>query len=59
MYAVPYDTETEVGVTKAFPLGRRVHQQRQALRAGQLEDRHKVLLDTPEAGMVWEPGEEV
>ncbi|MFD0355238.1 Helicase associated domain protein [Streptomyces sp. NPDC127110] len=58
MYAVPYDTETEVGVTKAFPLGRWVHQQRKALRAGELEDRRKVLLDAPEAGMVWEPGEE-
>ncbi|MFE3270920.1 Helicase associated domain protein [Streptomyces sp. NPDC059215] len=58
LYAVPYDTETEVGVTKGFPLGRWVHQQRKALRAGELEDRRKVLLDTPEAGMVWEPGEE-
>ncbi|MEV5645743.1 Helicase associated domain protein [Streptomyces flaveolus] len=58
LYAVPYDTETEVGVTKAFPLGRWVHQQRKALRAGELEPRRKKLLDTPEAGMVWEPGEE-
>ncbi|MFE0606703.1 Helicase associated domain protein [Streptomyces sp. NPDC058892] len=58
LHAVPYDTETEVGVTKAFPLGRWVHQQRKALRAGELEDRRKRLLDTPEAGMVWEPGEE-
>ncbi|EFL19406.1 predicted protein [Streptomyces sp. C] len=58
LYAVPYDTETEVGVTKALPLGRWVHQQRKALRAGELEDRRKVLLDAPEAGMVWEPGEE-
>ncbi|MFD7630490.1 Helicase associated domain protein [Streptomyces sp. NPDC059851] len=58
LYAVPYDTETEVGITKAFPLGRWVHQQRKALRAGELEDRRKVLLDAPEAGMVWEPGEE-
>ncbi len=57
LYAVPYDTETEVGVTKDFPLGRWVHQQRKALRAGELEDRRKTLLDTPEAGMVWEPGE--
>ncbi|WP_454340479.1 helicase associated domain-containing protein, partial [Streptomyces albogriseolus] len=47
-----------VGVTKAFPLGRWVHQQRKALRAGELEDRRKTLLDAPEAGMVWEPGEE-
>ncbi len=58
LYAVPYDTETEVGVTKDFPLGRWVHQQRKALRAGELEERRKTLLDTPEAGMVWEPGEE-
>ncbi|MFF7954083.1 DEAD/DEAH box helicase [Streptomyces griseorubiginosus] len=58
VYAVPYDVEVEVGVTKGFPLGRWVHQQRKALRAGELEDRRKVLLDAPEAGMVWEPGEE-
>ncbi|MFG2977787.1 Helicase associated domain protein [Streptomyces sp. NPDC048331] len=58
LYAVPYDVEVEVGVTKAFPLGRWVHQQRKALRAGELEDRRKTLLDAPEAGMVWEPGEE-
>ncbi|MFD8977885.1 Helicase associated domain protein [Streptomyces sp. NPDC059593] len=58
VHAVPYDTETAVGVTKDFPLGRWVHQQRKALRAGELEDRRKVLLDAPEAGMVWEPGEE-
>ncbi|MCL6737398.1 DEAD/DEAH box helicase [Streptomyces neyagawaensis] len=58
LYAVPYDTETEVGVTNAFPLGRWVHQQRKALRAGELEERRKQLLDAPEAGMVWEPGEE-
>ncbi|MFJ6650611.1 Helicase associated domain protein [Streptomyces sp. NPDC091290] len=58
LYAVPYDVETEVGATKAFPLGRWVHQQRKALRAGELEERRKVLLDAPEAGMVWEPGEE-
>ncbi|MFB6514107.1 Helicase associated domain protein [Streptomyces virginiae] len=58
LHAVPYDVEVEVGVTKAFPLGRWVHQQRKALRAGELEDRRKVLLDAPEAGMVWEPGEE-
>ncbi|MFD3329589.1 Helicase associated domain protein [Streptomyces sp. NPDC058701] len=56
--AVPYDVEVEVGVTKGFPLGRWVHQQRKALRAGELEDRRKTLLDAPEAGMVWEPGEE-
>ncbi|MDX2389577.1 Helicase associated domain protein [Streptomyces sp. DK15] len=58
LYAVPYDVEVEVGVTKAFPLGRWVHQQRKALRAGEMEDRRKTLLDAPEAGMVWEPGEE-
>ncbi|MFF9063565.1 Helicase associated domain protein [Streptomyces sp. NPDC014882] len=58
VYAVPYDVEVEVGATKAFPLGRWVHQQRKALRAGELEDRRKVLLEAPEAGMVWEPGEE-
>ncbi|MEW2136647.1 Helicase associated domain protein [Streptomyces sp. NPDC005409] len=58
LHAVPYDTETQVGVTKDFPLGRWVHQQRKALRTGELEDRRKELLDAPEAGMVWEPGEE-
>nr|WSS66795.1 Helicase associated domain protein [Streptomyces sp. NBC_01177] len=58
LHAVPYDTETTVGVTKDFPLGRWVHQQRKALRAGELEERRKTLLDAPEAGMVWEPGEE-
>ncbi|MFE4692055.1 Helicase associated domain protein [Streptomyces sp. NPDC056749] len=59
VHAVPYDVEVEVGVTKDFPLGRWVHQQRKALRAGELEERRKTLLDAPEAGMVWEPGEEV
>jgi superfamily II DNA or RNA helicase len=58
LYAVPYDVEVEVGATKSFPLGRWVHQQRKALRAGELEERRKTLLDLPEAGMVWEPGEE-
>jgi hypothetical protein len=58
LYAVPYDTESQVGATKSFPLGRWVHQQRKALRAGELEPRRKTLLDAPEAGMVWEPGEE-
>ncbi|WP_332881075.1 Helicase associated domain protein (plasmid) [Streptomyces sp. NBC_00513] len=58
IHAVPYDTEVELGVTKDFPLGRWVHQQRKALRAGELEERRKTLLDAPEAGMVWEPGEE-
>ncbi|MGA5198715.1 Helicase associated domain protein [Streptomyces exfoliatus] len=58
LYAIPYDVEVEVGVTKAFPLGRWIHQQRKALRAGELQERRKTLLDAPEAGMVWEPGEE-
>ncbi|MEV6503410.1 DEAD/DEAH box helicase [Streptomyces prunicolor] len=58
VYAVPYDVEVEVGVTKDFPLGRWVHQQRKALRVGELEERRKTLLDAPEAGMVWEPVEE-
>lgn len=58
VHAVPYDVEVGVGVTKSFPLGRWVHQQRKALRAGELEERRKTLLDAPEAGMVWEPGEE-
>ncbi|MFJ2264412.1 Helicase associated domain protein [Streptomyces sp. NPDC087844] len=58
LYAVPYDVEVEVGATKAFPLGRWVHQQRKALRASELEERRQTLLDAPEAGMVWEPGEE-
>lgn len=58
VHAVPYDVEVEVGVTKDFPLGRWIHQQRKTLRAGELEERRKVLLDAPEAGMVWEPGEE-
>ena len=58
LYAVPYDVETTVGATKSFPLGRWVHQQRKALRAGELEPRRKKLLDAPEAGMVWEPVEE-
>ncbi|MGW3932796.1 Helicase associated domain protein [Streptomyces microflavus] len=58
VHAVPYDTEVEVGVTKNFPLGRWVHQQRKSLRAGELDPHRKELLDAPEAGMVWEPGEE-
>ncbi|WP_326623882.1 MULTISPECIES: DEAD/DEAH box helicase [unclassified Streptomyces] len=58
LHAIPYDTATTVGVTTDFPLGRWVHQQRKALRAGELEERRKKLLDSPEAGMVWEPGEE-
>ncbi|MDX3488163.1 DEAD/DEAH box helicase [Streptomyces sp. ID05-18] len=58
VHAVPYDAEVEVGATKSFPLGRWVHQQRKALRAGDLDPHRKELLDAPEAGMVWEPGEE-
>ncbi|WAE70659.1 Helicase associated domain protein (plasmid) [Streptomyces cavourensis] len=58
VHAVPYEVEVEVGVTKSFPLGRWVHQQRKALRAGELDPHRKELLDAPEAGMVWEPGEE-
>jgi superfamily II DNA or RNA helicase len=58
LYAVPYDVEVEVGVTKDFPLGRWVHQQRKALRTGELDPHRKELLDAPEAGMVWEPSEE-
>ncbi|GGX42167.1 helicase [Streptomyces chryseus] len=56
LHAVPYDVETEVGVTKDYPLGRWVHQQRKALRAGELDPHRKELLN--EAGMVWEPGDE-
>ncbi|MBT2429630.1 Helicase associated domain protein [Streptomyces sp. ISL-112] len=56
LHAVPYDVETEAGTTKAFPLGRWVHQQRKALRAGELDPHRKNLLD--DAGMVWEPGDE-
>ncbi|MCX4920222.1 helicase associated domain-containing protein [Streptomyces sp. NBC_00687] len=55
---MPYDLEVRVGVTKDFRLGRWVHRQRKALRAGELEERRKTLLDAPEAGMLWEPGEE-
>ncbi|WP_328952531.1 Helicase associated domain protein (plasmid) [Streptomyces sp. NBC_00184] len=56
LHAVPYDVETEAGTTKTFPLGRWVHQQRKALRAGELDTHRKDLLD--DAGMVWEPGDE-
>ncbi|MDJ0386392.1 DEAD/DEAH box helicase [Streptomyces sp. G-G2] len=56
LYAVPYDTTVEVGVTKTFPLGRWVHQQRKNLRTGELEDHRKEQLDAE--GMVWEPGDE-
>ncbi|MEU9198357.1 DEAD/DEAH box helicase [Streptomyces hundungensis] len=58
LHAVPYETEAEVGATKRFPLGRWVHQQRKALRAGELDNHRKELLDADEAGMVWEPGDE-
>ncbi|MER8062766.1 MULTISPECIES: helicase associated domain-containing protein, partial [unclassified Streptomyces] len=37
-------------------LGRWIHQQRKALRAGELDTHRRTLLD--EAGMVWEPGDE-
>ncbi|MFF2013956.1 Helicase associated domain protein [Streptomyces sp. NPDC058195] len=56
LHAVPYDVETKAGTTKAFPLGRWVHQQRKSLRAGDLDPHRKELLD--DAGMVWEPGDE-
>ncbi|MEU8727537.1 Helicase associated domain protein [Streptomyces antimycoticus] len=56
LHAVPYDTEATVGVATDFPLGRWVHQQRKAHRAGELDSHRKELLD--EAGMVWEPGDE-
>ncbi|MGW7594370.1 Helicase associated domain protein, partial [Streptomyces rubiginosohelvolus] len=56
LHAVPYDTEATVGVATDFPLGRWVHQQRKAHRAGELNSHRKELLD--EAGMVWEPGDE-
>ncbi|WP_420803352.1 Helicase associated domain protein [Streptomyces naphthomycinicus] len=56
LHAMPYDTETEAGVTEAFPLGRWVHQQRRVYRVGELDPHRKMLLD--EAGMVWEPGDE-
>ncbi|MFB7311857.1 Helicase associated domain protein [Streptomyces sp. NPDC056192] len=56
LYAVPYDTETAVGTTKDYPLGRWVHQQRRAHRAGELDPHRTTLLN--EAGMVWEPGDE-
>ncbi|MGW8375648.1 Helicase associated domain protein [Streptomyces sp. ODS28] len=55
LYAVPYDAEVQLGVT-TFPLGRWVHQQRKAHRAGGLDGHRKEALD--EEGMVWEPGEE-
>ncbi|MFE9454553.1 Helicase associated domain protein [Streptomyces sp. NPDC006739] len=58
LHAVPYDVEVQAGVTQSFPLGRWVHQQRKALRAEELDRHRKELLDAPEAGMVWEPGEE-
>ncbi|MFJ5220562.1 Helicase associated domain protein, partial [Streptomyces sp. NPDC088354] len=57
LYAVPYDTEVDLGVVR-FPLGRWVNQQRRALRAGEFEERRRKLLDEPEAGMVWEPGDQ-
>ncbi|MFE9968246.1 Helicase associated domain protein [Streptomyces sp. NPDC005525] len=56
LHAVPYDTETIVGTTKDYPLGRWIHQQRRAHRAGELDLHRTTLLN--EAGMVWEPGDE-
>ncbi|MFD3484892.1 Helicase associated domain protein [Streptomyces sp. NPDC058665] len=56
LYAIPYDTETAAGATKNYPLGRWVHQQRRAQRAGELDPHRKELMD--DAGMVWEPGDE-
>ncbi|MFJ8313106.1 MULTISPECIES: Helicase associated domain protein [unclassified Streptomyces] len=56
LYAVPYTAETRAGATSTYPLGRWIHQQRKALRAGLLEDHRKKQLD--DEGMVWEPGEE-
>ncbi|MFJ9822239.1 Helicase associated domain protein [Streptomyces sp. NPDC101151] len=58
LYAVPYDVEVEVGVTKAFPLGRWVHQQRKARRTGELDHHRVELLDQAGAGMIWEPGDQ-
>ncbi|GGU46956.1 hypothetical protein GCM10010289_79380 [Streptomyces violascens] len=56
LYAVPYDTQTRVGLTTAYPLGRWVQEQRRALRSGRLDDHRKQQLDAE--GMVWEPGDE-
>ncbi|MGY4920286.1 Helicase associated domain protein [Streptomyces sp. 900116325] len=56
LHAVPYDTETIVGTTKDYPLGRWTHQQRRTHRAGELDPHRTTLLN--EAGMVWEPGDE-
>ncbi|MBP2579556.1 hypothetical protein J3A78_000034 [Streptomyces sp. PvR006] len=48
----------EYVVQRGRPVGGDELQAGVALRAGELEDRRKTLLDAPEAGMVWEPGEE-
>jgi hypothetical protein len=58
LHAIPYDTQTEfeVGVMKAFPLGRWTHRQRRAYRADELDPWRKDRLD--DEGMVWEPGDE-
>ncbi|WP_326615122.1 Helicase associated domain protein (plasmid) [Streptomyces scopuliridis] len=56
LHAVPYDAEVAFGDTKNYPVGRWVHQQRRAQRAGELDPHRKELLD--DAGMVWEPGDE-
>jgi hypothetical protein len=55
LHAVSYNVEVELGVTM-FPLGRWVHQQRRAYRAGELEPHRMEQLD--DEGMVWEPGDE-
>ncbi|MFI6690029.1 Helicase associated domain protein [Streptomyces sp. NPDC050485] len=54
--AVPYTAETRLGATSTYPVGRWIHQQRRAHRAGELDPSRKKQLDGE--GMVWEPGEE-
>ncbi|MFJ8390659.1 helicase associated domain-containing protein [Streptomyces sp. NPDC094438] len=56
LYAAPDTAETRTGATTTHPLGRWIHQQRRAQRAGLLKDHRKKQLD--DEGMVWEPGEE-
>ncbi|MEU6850416.1 Helicase associated domain protein [Actinacidiphila alni] len=58
LHAVPYDAVTTVGLMTDYPVGRWTHRQRTLHRAGELEPRRRTLLDAPEAGMVWEPGDE-
>lgn len=55
LYAVPYDTEFQVGVTKDFPSGGGCTSSAR-LRADELDPHRKELLDASAAGMVWEPG---